>query len=94
MQSDVSALYSTASASLYTQRTRIKGIHVAINTAGTSPVILYDTAGNSAAGNVLAKFGVNAAGHINLMFPGEGILATNGIYLTLGSAYSVTVFYG
>ena len=94
MQTDVKSAYSTASASLYTQRARIKGIHISVNTAGTSPVTLYDTAGNSAAGNVLAQFGVNSVGNVYLLFPGEGILATNGIYLSLGSAYSATVFYG
>ena len=93
MQTDVKSAYSTSSAVLYGQRTRIRAIHICVNTAGTNPVILYDNATTNS-GNILAEFGANSAGNINLVFPGEGILAYNGVYLTLGSAYSVTVFYG
>jgi hypothetical protein len=93
MQTDVLAGYLTANGVVYANRTRVRAIHICINTAGTNPVILYDNA-SSASGTVLAKFGANAAGNLQLEFPGEGILAQNGVYGVIGSAYSMTVFYG
>ena len=93
MQTDVKSAYSTSSAALVAYRTRIRAIHICVNTAGTSPVIIYDNATTNS-GNILAQFGANSAGHISLIFPGEGVLAYNGVYASIGSAYSVTVFYG
>ena len=93
MQTDVKSGFLTSSGVIYPQRTRVRAIHVCINTAGTSPVVLYDNASTNS-GNVIAQFGANAAGNLQLEFPGEGILAYNGVYGVIGSAYSMTVFYG
>ena len=93
MQTDVKSGYLTASGVIFANRTRIRAIHICVNTAGSSPVILYDNSSTNS-GNILAEFGANAVGHISLIFPGEGVLATNGVYGVIGSAYSMTVFYG
>ena len=93
MQYDVKAAYTEADAALVAYRTRVKGAYIVVSTAGALPVILYDNA-SAASGDVLVKIGANAAGAHTVVIPGEGILATNGVYCDTGSAAQVTIFYG
>ena len=93
MQYDVKAAYTEADAALVTTRTRIKGAYVVVSTAGANPVIFYDNA-SAASGTVLLKLGASFAGAHTVVIPGEGILATNGVYCDTGSAAQVTMFYG
>lgn len=93
MQTDVKAAYTESDAAVVTFRTRVKGLFIVVNAAGTDPVVLYDNA-SGAAGNVLLKAGANAVGSSTVLVPGQGIVAQNGIYVDTGSAAQVTVFYG
>ena len=93
MQYDVKAAYTEADAALVTYRTRVKGAYIVVSTAGANPVILYDNA-SAGSGDILVKLGANAVGAHTVVIPGEGILATNGVYCDTGSAAQVTVFYG
>ena len=93
MQYDVKATYTEADAVLLATRARVKGLVVNVATAGANPVILYDNATTNA-GTVLCKVSAAYAGNINVLIPGEGILAVNGVYCDTGSAAAVTMFYG
>jgi hypothetical protein len=93
MQYDVKAVYTESSAALVPYRTRVKGAYIVVQTAGPTPVTLYDNA-SAATGSVLAQLGALSAGAHTVVIPGEGILAKNGIFCDIGDAVQVTVFYG
>lgn len=94
MQYDVKAAYTTAAtAALVPYRTRVKGAYIVVSAAGSTPVTLYDNA-SAASGDVLVQIGANAVGAHTVVIPGEGILATNGVFCDRGSAAQVTIFYG
>ena len=93
MQSDVLSAHTNTSASLVSGRCRLK--HVTFNSNGTAgTLVLYDNA-SAASGRILWQFdfGANVVA-IPVLFPGEGILANNGIYATLTNANSCTICYG
>lgn len=93
MQYDVKSAYTTTDAALVPYRVRLKGAFITSETGGATPVTFYDNATTTS--NVVAlKVGVEAPGCNTVMIPGEGILCENGIYVTVGSADSVTIFYG
>ena len=93
MQYDVKSAYSgTFPAQLVTNRTRLKqAVIVGSGTAGT--VIFYDGTDNT--GPVLwqqkTSTGVQP---FQVLIPGEGILAQNGIYVAVTNITSVTICYG
>lgn len=93
MQYDVKAAYTNASAALVAYRTRVKGVNVVVNAAGVTPVTLYDNA-TAGSGTKLIEIGANAVGANHVVIPGEGILAENGVYCSIGSAAQVTLLYG
>lgn len=93
MQTDVKSVYTASSAALTTTRTRIKGVFYAVSTGGASPVIFYDNA-SAGSGTVILEVSAAVAGSHNVIIPGEGILATNGVYVDKGSATAVTLIYG
>ena len=93
MQYDVKAAGANASAQLVSYRTRVKSfVFIGNGTAGS--VTLYDTAANSATGAVIWQ-GKTSTGvqPFQVLVPGEGILAYNGIYASLNNISSVTVLY-
>lgn len=94
MQYDVKAANANTSAQLFTGRTRLKNvIFVGTGTAGS--VTLYDTAANSATGNVLWQTKTSTGVQpFQFLIPGEGILAYNGIYASIANISSVTICYG
>ena len=94
MQYDVKAASANASAQLYTGRVRLKSaIFVGSGTAGN--VAFYDTDANSATGSVLWQSKTNTGVQpFQILIPGEGILAQNGIYASIANVLSVTITYG
>ena len=95
MQYDVKSAYTgNSAAQLVSNRTRLKQA-VIVGNASAGSVIFYDTASNSATGNVLwqqkTSTGVQP---FQVLVPGEGILAQNGIYVSTVNVASVTVCYG
>ena len=96
MQTDVQSAHLSAAGSYYAGRTRLKGIVVSpkATTAAT-----FEIRNGSASGAVLYTMDIASLGTpntFNILVPGEGILATTGLYLTLsvGSVTGITVFYG
>jgi len=92
MQTDVKATYAAIDAVIFAGRTRIKGVTVSVAVAGAA-LILYDNA-SAASGTALLTLSTAIAGNYNVLIPGEGILATNGVFLDINGAAGVTVFYG
>ena len=96
MQTDVNSAHRSTAGSYYVGRTRLKGFVVtpAISTACT-----LEIRDGSATGSVLFTMDITSqtvANSTYVLVPGEGILASTGLYLTLsvGSLTSLSVFYG
>ena len=96
MQTDVKSTHRSTAGSYYVGRTRLKGFIVtpAISTACT-----LEIRDGSATGDILFTMDITSqtvANSTYVLVPGEGILASTGLYLTLsvGSLTSLSVFYG
>ena len=96
MQTDVLSAHLSAAGSYYVGRTRLKGIVISpkASTAAT-----FEIRNGSSSGAVLYTMDIASLGTPNtsyILIPGEGILASTGLYLTLsvGSVTGITVFYG
>ena len=94
MQTDVKAAHITGSGVIYTARTRVKSI-ICLGATTAGDVILYDNA-SAASGDVLIRIAVpgNSNNVVDIVLPGEGILAVNGVYASVPTGYSITVCYG
>jgi hypothetical protein len=96
MQTDVKSAHLSAAGSYYVGRTRLKGLVVSPK-ASTAATFEIRDGGSSAA--VLFTMDIASLATPNtfyVLIPGEGILASTGLYLTLsvGSVTGITVFYG
>ena len=96
MQTDVKSAHRSTAGSYFAERTRLKGFIVtpAISTACT-----FEIRNGSASGAVLFTMDITSqtvANSTYVLVPGEGLLASAGLYLTLsvGSLTSLSVFYG
>ena len=96
MQTDVKSAHLSAAGSYYAGRTRLRGL---IITPKATTVATFEIRDGSATGTVLFTMDIPSLGTPNsfyILVPGEGVLADNGLYLTLsvGSITGITVFYG
>jgi hypothetical protein len=96
MQTDVKSAHLSAAGSYYADRTRLRGM---IITPKATTAATFEIRDGSASGAVLFTMDIPSLGTPNsfyILVPGEGILATTGLYLTLsvGSVTGITVFYG
>ena len=96
MQTDVLSAHLSAAGSYYVGRTRLKGFVISpkASTAAT-----FEIRNGSSTAAVLYTMDIASLGTPNtfyILIPGEGILASTGLYLTLsvGSVTGITVFYG
>ena len=96
MQTDVRSAHRSTAGSYYAQRTRLRAFIVtpAVTTACT-----FEIRDGGASAEVLFTMDITSqtvANSFYIIVPGEGILARNGLYLTLssGSLTGLTVFYG
>lgn len=92
VQTDVKAAHLNATGLAVTGRCRVKGYQMAPGgTAGE--VNFYDNTTSS--GDIRLKVDVTTnTAIISTFIPGEGILFVNGVYITLPTSASVTIFYG
>jgi len=95
-QTDVKSAHLSVAGSYYVGRARLKSIVVSpkASTAAT-----FEIRDGSSTGAVLYTMDIASLGTPNtfsIAVPGEGILASTGLYLTLsvGSVTGITVFYG
>ena len=96
MQTDVQSAHLSAAGSYYVGRTRLKGF-VVNPKASTAATFEIRNGGSTAA--VLYTMDIASIGTPNtfyVLIPGEGILASAGLYLTVstGSVTGITIFYG
>ena len=96
MQTDVLSAHLSAAGSYYVGRTRLKGIVISpkASTAAT-----FEIRNGSSTAAVLYTMDIASLGTPNtsyILIPGEGILASTGLYLTtsVGTVTGITVFYG
>ncbi len=91
MAGDVKTKYLAADGILYAGRTRLKGLHVSVATAGAA-LIIYDNA-SAASGTAILTVSAAIAGSDYLTFD-NGIVAENGLYLDINGAAGVTAVFG
>jgi allantoicase len=92
MQTDVKSKYLEADGAIYAGRARLKGLTVSVSTAGAA-LIVYDNA-SAASGTKVVEISTAAVGTFNVLIPGQGVLAENGLYLDINGAAGVTAYYG
>ena len=91
MQTDVKAVHTETTGTLVSGRNRVKA-YQAIS-GGTAGDIIFRDGG--ASGTIRLQFNVSTGVQpISLLIPGEGILFTTDVHVTLPTAAKVTVFYG
>lgn len=92
MQTDVKSATCAAAANtdVTTFRARVKAVAMTF-TASAGAITIK----NGSTGVTLFSFTpAAAAGSLYMLFPGEGILADTGVYVTTGTGTTATVFYG
>jgi hypothetical protein len=92
MQTDVLSSYNTTSpANITSNRQRLKGfMYLGDGSAGT--ITYTDTTSGAVLWSM--KVSVNDTYTINIIFPGEGILAAGGITLTFTHCSYISTIYG
>ena len=92
MQSDVKMVHLNASGVAIPYRCRLRGYHVA--PGGTAGQInVYDNATTNS-GNYVLQFDLTTnTAIISTTIAGEGIVAYNGMYVTLPTGAAITLFY-
>lgn len=87
--SDVQSTYLNASGDVFTGRTRIKGIYVAPNSAGS---VIIKNGGSG--GTQVMRIDTTAGGSASYIhLPEDGILCQNGAYAALSGVTSATFFW-
>lgn len=89
---DVLSKHTHTSAVLVDRRNRLRGVVVNTSSGGSGDVIFYDNA-SAASGTVLLEVDEKSVSTVDIIIPGDGILAKNGVYASLPSNVSVTIFY-
>ena len=92
MQTDVLAVHTEATGTVVSGRVRVKGYQcLSGGTAGD--IILRD---GGASGTIRLQFNIpaNTNNPFANLIPGEGILFSTDVHVTLPTAAKITVFYG
>jgi len=95
-QTDVKAAHLTAAGTFMTGRTRLKGIVVSPKALTAATIEIRDGGATAAVLFTMDIASVSTPVNFNITVPGEGILATTGLYLTasVGTVVGIEVFYG
>ena len=96
MQSDVQAAHLSAAGSFYVGRTRLKGIVISPKASTAATFEIRNGGASAAVLFTMDIASVTTPVNFNISIPGEGILASTGLYLTtsVGSVVGIEVFYG
>ena len=92
MQTDVKAAHVEATGTMVSYRTRVKGYQfLGGGTAGD--IILRD---GGASGTICLQFNISATplNPLSFTIPGEGVLFSTNVHITLPTNAKITVFYG
>ena len=91
MQTDVKATHVEATGTIVSNRTRLKAYHCI--SGGTAGDVIYRDGGSG--GTIRLQFNIGTGTQpITLLIPGEGILFTTDIHVTIPASAKVTTFYG
>jgi hypothetical protein len=91
MQTDVKAAHIEATGTIVSERTRLKAYQCI--SGGTAGDIIFRDGGSG--GTIRLQFNIGTGSQpISLLMPGEGILFTTDIHVTLPASAKTTVFYG
>jgi hypothetical protein len=91
MQYDVKAAHAEATGTLVAERTRLKGYQLL--SGGTAGDIIFKDGGSGGVERLRVNISTNQA-PISTIIPGEGILFSTNIHVTLPATAKITVFYG
>ena len=91
MQYDVKSAHAEATGTMVAYRARVKGYQLL--SGGTAGDIVFTDGGAGGTERLRVNISTNTAA-ISTLVPGEGILFTTNIYVTLPTAAKITVFYG
>jgi hypothetical protein len=96
MQTDVKSAHLSAAGSYYVGRTRLKGLVVSLKPATAATFEIRDGSSTAAVIYTMDLASNSNPNTFYVLVPGEGVLASTGLYLTLsvGSVTGITVFYG
>lgn len=89
---DVLAAHSHTSAAMVARRCRVRGVVINTSSGATGNVVFYDNA-SAASGTELLEVDEKATGTTDIQIPGNGILAKNGVYVSLPANVTATIFY-
>ena len=90
MQTDVKAVYVSATGTVFSGRTRLRGL-IIVPGASAGSVVIRDGGGS---GTTLLNIATTAAGvPFSVLIPGEGVLCLTDIHATLSNA-TLNAFYG
>lgn len=92
METDVFSSRVDATGTVYTGRTRMRGISIAPNGGGVVTVVIRDGGGSGTTRCSLDSASTTVPYYVPL--PGAGILFRTDIHATITNATAITVFYG
>ncbi len=92
MQTDVKSAHTEVTATLVSGRTRLKGYQCL--SGGTAGDIIFRDGGASGVERLRFNVPANTNNPFANLIPGEGILFTTDVHVTVSGAAKVTVFYG
>ena len=91
MQTDVKSVHVDATGTVVADRTRVKAYHCI--SGGTAGDVIYRDGGSG--GTVRLQFNIGTGTQpVSLLIPGEGILFTTDVHVTLPATAKITTFYG
>lgn len=95
-QTDVRAAHLSAAGSFVVGRTRLKGIVISPKASTAATFEIRDGTSGAAVLFTMDIASVSTPVNFSITIPGEGILATTGLYLTtsVGTVVGIEVFYG
>ena len=91
MQYDVKAAHAEATGTMVAYRARIKGYQLL--SGSTAGDIVFTDGGSGGTDRLRVNISTNLA-PVSTLIPGEGILFSTDIYVTLPTGAKVTIFYG
>lgn len=92
MQTDVKSAHTETTGTMVSERTRLKGYQCL--SGGTAGDVIFRDGGASGTERLRFNVPANTNNPFANLIPGEGILFTTDVHVTLPTAAKVTVFYG
>jgi hypothetical protein len=92
MQTDVKAVHLEATGTAVSYRTRVRGYQFL--TGGTAGDIIFRDGGSGGPITLQFNIAVSPTNPLSFTIPGEGVLFSTDVHITLPANAKITVFYG